>query len=373
MKSKLKIFAPLALIVLVLIVDKIALIPVIRDACRRESTPMENVARNLERLLQKQTLIASESADRRSRVLFLGSSRSEIFQSLHPTTIQKAAGLAPAERESMIRMEFETRGIVRAADVWLQHVMADVLLRSEVRPDYLVVEVSPEMFNENNPHGIQNRIGINVYGQDLLWDLFWSSTGKTKYETGLRLAFLSYNFSMRPEHALRNWMSGKSYLDSDYLARMLLSQQKSVEPLPEGYVDYPIDAIPPDEYKKRFVGYATHLLTNDILRDYRFSETQQGVFNLMVDRLRAANINAVFWSPPVHPELANARAQRIDADRQAEITKKVQASGFVFVDVTEQDLNCKYWTDASHLSDRCAPETLQFILERASARPLPEN
>ena len=54
MKTKLKIFAPLALFCLVLLVDKIALIPAIRDAGRRESTPMENIALNLGRLLEQE-------------------------------------------------------------------------------------------------------------------------------------------------------------------------------------------------------------------------------------------------------------------------------------------------------------------------------
>ena len=290
-----------------------------------------------------------------------------MFQALHPDEIRRAPGLDPAARDRLLTSRYETRGIVRAADAWLEYVMADTLLASGLAPEVLYVEVSPEMFNENNPHGVQNRIGVNVYNARLMWDLFWNSAGDARTAAGLRVMFLSYNYSLRPEAAVQNLMRGKTYLDNSSVSLMLLAGQASVMPLPPGYVDYPVDQIPPDEYQKRFVDYTTHLVTNDILRQYRFSETQARVFDYLVDRLQAAaadgQFKVVFWSPPVHPLLYAARERLLDQAGQARIVAKIKSAGFTYIDVRAADLDCKLWTDASHLSDRCAPAALQYLIE----------
>ncbi|MEQ9363651.1 MAG: DUF1574 family protein [Leptospirales bacterium] len=368
MQAKLKLFVPVALLLLVLVVDKIALIPDFRDAGRREATPMENVAINLKARLEQERLSSSAPSKKyRAPVLFLGSSRSEIFQTLHPDAIAVAPGLSPADRQAVAALRYETRGIVRAADLWLQYVIADAVLESDFQPAALLVEISPEMFNHNNPHGVQNRMGVNVFSARLLADLFHCGTRDVKFATGLRLAFLSYNYNLRPERALKNLLKQKDYLEYSAMARLLLWQQPSVKPLPADYVDFRIDRIPPNEYAKRFPGYTRHLVENDILRDYEFSETQARALSLFVSRLRAAGINAVFWSPPVHPELEAARDALLNIERQAAMIKKIEAAGFSYVDVTQAELNCGYWTDASHLSDRCAPAVMRFIQERSSA------
>ncbi len=375
MQDKRLLFVPVALLALVLIADKIALIPAVRDAGRREATPMENVAINLKTRLKQERLVASGPSKTYQRpVIFLGSSRSEIFQTLHPDSIAAAPGLSPADRTAVSALRYETRGIVRAADLWLQYVMADAVFETGFQPASLVIEISPEMFNHNNPHGVQNRMGVNVFPARLLADLFQCGTGDVRLATGLRLAFLSYNYNLRPERSLRNMLNGKDYLELGAMARMLLWQQPSVQPLSPQYVDYRIDRVPPKVYKKRFPGYTRHLVENDILRDYEFSETQARILKRFIERLQSKKINAVFWSPPVHPVLETARRLRIDShrpERQRDMIAMIEAAGFAYVDVRQAELPCRYWTDASHLSDRCAPAVVRFIQQRAPGFGLP--
>ncbi|MCR9142395.1 MAG: DUF1574 domain-containing protein [bacterium] len=371
MQTRLKLFVPLALLVLVFVVDKIALFPELRDAGRREATPMENIAINLKARLEQESLTAAGAAQSaktyQAPVVFLGSSRSEIFQTLHPTSIAAAPGLSASDRAAVTGMRYETRGIVRAADLWLQYVMADTVLETEFKPATLLIEISPEMFNHNNPHGVQNRMGVNVFNARLLSDLFYCGTRDVKFATGLRLAFLSYNYNLRPERALINLNKGKDYLEQGAMSRLLLWQQPSVKALPADYVDFFIDRIPPAEYEKRFIDYTNHLVENDILREYEFSETQLRVLELFLKRLSASGINAVFWSPPVHPELESARSALLDAERQSQAIEMIRAAGFDYVPVNQAELNCRYWTDASHLSDRCAPAVIRMIQERSPA------
>lgn len=394
MKTHTKLFLPIALLGLVLLIDKIALIPVVRDAGRRETTPMENLRVNFATVLERlkksqkagQAIEAGQAQPQTAPYIFLGSSRSEIFQALHPDVIRAAPGLRADRRAEFLQANFETRGIVRAADVWLQYLMAGVVVDSGIQPKLLLIELSPEMLNESNPHGIQNRIGINVYDPPELWDLLRSATGELRYDTALRLLFTAYNYSLRPEGALRNLAAGKTYRDNGALAMLMLSQQPSVKPLPADYVDYPINAIPPDQYQLRFVGYTNHLAKHDILKDYRFSPTQFGVLRLLLERLRGTDLPVLFWFPPVHPELAERRAALLagvasDANAGAEgltvgakseaAYAEIRAAGFPLIDARESELACRYWTDASHLSDRCAPEVLQYLLdayERAATR-----
>ncbi len=380
MKTHTKLLMPIALFGLVLLVDKIALIPAVRDAGRREATPMENLSVSftaaLEQLKRSHAVGQADSSNLPSApYIFLGSSRSEIFQALHPEVIRAAPGLRADRRAQFLQATFETRGILRAGDVWVELLMTGVVLDSGIRPKLVLIELSPEMLNDANPHGVQNRVGVTVYDPPEMLALLRTATGDLRYDTARRLLFITYNYNLRPERALRNLMNDKTYRDNGALAMLMLTNQPSVKPLAADYVDYPIDAIPPEQYAERFVAYTDLLAERDILHDYRFSPTQHGLLRLLLKRLRGAELPVLFWSPPVHPELERRRAQRLASDANADSSGRtpgeaaeaayaeIRAAGFPLIDVRESELNCRRWTDASHLSDRCAPEALQYLLD----------
>lgn len=367
MQRNFKFFAPLGLLCLILLVDKLVLWPALRNAGRRDTTPMENIAINLDRLLKLEIYQKQSHPDTyRAPVFFLGSSRSEMFQAMDPELIRKASGLNPDTRTALLARRYETRGIVRAADAWLQYVMLDVIIRSQLKPEFVLIEMSPEMFNANSPYTVLNHIKSNVYDKELLWDLFSNSYGDVRKEAALRLTFLSYNYGLRPERVFRNLANGSDYLASADGPVLLLSMQSSVKVLPPDYQDFRIDNIPPQDYKKRFVDYTNHLLKDNILKEYEFSPSEGQIFKLLVDRLKANRVKAIFWNPPVHPELARKRYKIITHLEIQTIIKKIKKSGYPYVKVDPENLNCKLWTDASHLSDRCAPQTMQYILHAAA-------
>lgn len=353
-------FYLILLFALVFALDKLALIPVLREAGRDDPTPNENI------IYHMRGLYRGAPRDRPVIALF-GSSRSDIFKFLAPEEIARGVELTGAEKEKLRGLHFETRSVIRASELFFAYALIENMLR-ERRPDLIVLEISPEMFNRNSPFNMNLYLRNHVYDRPILKAALGFTSGGLRMEVVNRLLFPTYAYRWRPERAIENLIRGRKASDARFLAMLLLERQKNVEPLPADYREYPLGEIPEDVFEKRFEKYTDFLKRENILRDYENDPDELRVLEAIFELARRHRVPLVAWTPYVHPILSRTWATTTYPEMAPELERVVAGSGYPYFRGFAYPMRCRRFVDSSHLSGRCAPYLMARILETAESK-----
>ncbi len=346
------IFYPLLLALLVFLVDKVALIPGLMDAGRAEMTPFENMVNTLTPLLQQ---------DRRPVIFTLGTSRSDIFHYLSPATI-RGSGLSQAEKQRLLRATVETRGVIRASEMFLSYAIIHRIVEENIRPDLIVLEVSPEVFNKNSPYHLVGQLHDQVFSWKILKDAFFYVKGRAALLTLEKILFVSYGYRFRPERALSNLAKGKR-IETQNIATAILLSRPTVEDIPANYLDFPEKNMPAEIYAQRFRGYADYLIAESILKNYSYDESEKMILLAALNMIRDNNLPVVVWMPPVHPVLQEEWKNRDIPEKNMELKALLKNLNVAYFSGPDDVPVCDRFSDASHLSRRCGPAVMNKILD----------
>ena len=355
---RLLLWLPLGLLVLIFALDKLALVPVLREAGRSDPTPNENIIHNMRALYRK------APTDKPVLAIF-GSSRSDIFKFLAPEEIERGLFLSPAEKRRMQALHFETRSVIRASELFLTYTLIENMLR-ERKPDLIVLEVSPEMFNKHSPFSMNLYIRNHVYDRPILRAALGFTSGDLRLEVIARLLFATYAYRWRPERAVMNLIAGERAADEGrFVAQLLLDQQKNVEPIPEDYREYPEGDIPIDVFEERFQEYTDFLERSNILMNYRNDPDELRTLSAILELCKERGVPVVVWIPYVHPVLSRRWATTEYPELHPRVVAAIEAAGVPFFRGFAAKMECRRFVDSSHLSGRCAPYLMSRILETA--------
>ncbi|MBE7437117.1 MAG: DUF1574 family protein [Spirochaetales bacterium] len=348
--SPMILLTPLFLFLIVFVVDKVAWFPVVVQKGRAEQTPFEHLLRNIDTLKQS-------GPESRPWVVFLGSSRSEIFQHLHPTSIESSS-LSKEAQALLTRFHLETRLPFKASSTLANFSFLERLLRPGPRPDLIVLEYSPEMLNLNGPFNAALFLQGNILDRPLLRQIFPLMDLKSKLDILIRLGFPAFHYHIRVERVLT---AGPDDFDS-VLTGMLFANRPPSTPLPDNYQDFAAGDIPSAIYQERFLDYSDYLKNEFILKNYIISPVELRALYESIALARKAKIPLVLWIPPIHQELARRLATTEYAGRGAAIENDLADRALL---IRMPDLPCQRYVDSSHLSARCAPEVAHLLLSQA--------
>lgn len=359
MNQKLILY-PFGLFLFVFILDKIILIPAIRDLGCPEPTPMENILKSLSH-------DGKTGGEKNAvpEVVFLGSSRSDLFKHLHPGVIGPDPWTAPPVKARLLRYHYNTHAVVRASELFVQYALLTSILESGRRPGLVVLEISPAMFNGNSPFGMKTYLSKQIYETSLLIEILPVLNGENRNEVLYRLLFTGYGYRFRPERALSNLLRRNEETDGSDFALLLLRARPHIAPLPAGFLDFEIGKIPPEPYLKRFIGYTKSQSEKGILRDYRFDPAELGVLKLLLKKANKAGVPLVVWRPVIHPLLKAKVDQTSYPFHKSEIVKTIADENIPYFNAEEYPLHCRRFKDSSHYSGRCAPYLMNLILDTA--------
>ena len=365
MSKRTFIIYPLLLVLLVFAIDKVALIPAVERAGRTDPTPMENT------MLSVRIAADYWKKEQKTPILLFGTSRTNVFHYISEENLATARMRSEKDRRALqgILPRLETRLIIKASELFITYNLLKRATEAGMKPEYAIVEISPEMFNYNSPFSYYNLLTGHVYTRSDLYDALSFSRGEIRSEILTRLLFPSYAIKFKTGRAFSNLLSGEDVMKKNAVVLYMLGTIPLVEPLGPDYQDFPDHTDPSPEYKKRFEDYTDYLMTRDIMRNYHYYDMEKGIITRIADYARDQGINILFWMPRVHPLLAAHWEESEFAAHKAEIVETVKGTGFPFFDGPNEEYYCNRWVDASHLSSKCAPSLLSDLLHRLGALP----
>lgn len=340
---------PLAALICIILVDKIAILPGLEKYGRKPSTPMENVRMAI-RESRREAIAAGKP-----EVLVLGTSRSEFLKYLHPDDIRRAPFIDASERQRLLAFRFETGTILPAAGMLVQFVFLREYLDVGVLPQLVLLEVSPATFNANSRNNIETFMTGHVYDARLLVEVFPHLRGAARWDVATRLVFSAYNNGFRPEAAVRNMLRSRDYLQEAQLPIRLIAQKTRAVRVPVDHGDVHQEDRSHPEYRARITDYSQYV-ANQYLRRFQFSESEFRLLQAVLERCVRAGIPVLAWRPRVHPMLAAKNRERgIDISFERVEAELRRRSVPYYSAQSDESFQCLRFTDASHPSPWCVP------------------
>jgi hypothetical protein len=364
MKRSRYVTYPFFIFALIFLLDKIALIPPIWEAGRGPQTPIDNLVESLRSHIEAYGQ-RKKSGESRPLVLFLGSSRSELFRHLTERSIRAAPSISERERKVLLSTYFEPRMAYKAADMFIQMLLIERLLEMRPRPDLTILEFSPEMLNANGPASIHRYIEESIFPLHQLYGFLPILQGEERREVLNRLLFASYAARFRPERLLGRLLDTDRSDGAQQFARAYLAGRPPVEEIPRSYIDYDSRAIPEEVYQERFLGYANYLKNDFVLKNYAIHPSELLSLYRILDLAAANELRIAIWIPPVHPVLTAYWNETEYPKRYPEIVAEIEKRGFPLIRGSSTGIGCSRFVDSSHLSARCATHLALDLLKGA--------
>jgi hypothetical protein len=355
------VYFPFLLLAVVFILDKVALIPSVAEAGKARSDEMEKYNQYVYTVI--------EQADpQRPTIGVLGTSRSAIVRYITPGEIGKAP-LSSSQKERLRQNQFLNLTVFGSDMFWQYSTMYYLLEKENFadRFDYFIIELSPLMINKARPLNItRDYLSLMNMEPGFILHTLPFSTGSLRKELILRLAFASYSRHFSPFRALETVLRRVSGREKDprqarmeqYYFRVLTLGNADV---PEDYVDYPErEGVPEKIYEERFRDFARKAIPY-----YETDPDQLQSFFAMLDMLKRHDIPVLVWMPMPHPEIID-RYRSVFEPQLPAIKKSISERGALFYDFRAEypDFPCKRFTDANHMSARCATLVVDRLLDR---------
>ena len=233
---------------------------------------------------------------------------------------------------------------------WLDH---------GVRPDLIMVEISPAALNQNNiwyESELQNGVPLDfmfrhiadMYPAHVAFVLRSRLIAVTRFRPGI------------PETAALNFENLRNEV-----AVFTDARPRGI-PLPGG--TRPGEESPFERGRNEFI---LMNMRRQMFSDYRMEPGFARYLERIANRASREKIPLLFWFPPTHPGGLAVIREALDSPEWKERVRKIQELGAVYVDLNEPGvLRCDYFQDPVHVDPRCIPEIAARKLSRLRASGL---
>ena len=335
---------PLAIVVLVLAVDKIALLDAFQDCCA-VSGKVSSFQASLDYDFSQMPMIQTAREAKKKLAMNFGSSRSFGYY-VSPTAEQTAASpyLTASEKELLAGWEIVSLAYPGASIV-TNYVRMNQWLDRGARPDLIMVEISHFSFNRSSmwfaaeiKHGMPLDFTVRR-----IFEIPWEHS---RMVIGSRIFALSRFRVGKPQVSASQW-------------EMLFQQwtNNNSRRLP---------GMPPEAGSQRgrepndqklLYAYTASEMKRTMFSAYRIDPDLKSYVFAMARRARRENIPIVFWRPAVHPTWQTVIDQTKSADDWSLLIRDIRAAGGIYIDLNSPDLlKCDYFRDPVHMDVRCFPE-----------------
>jgi hypothetical protein len=238
------------------------------------------------------------------------------------------------------------------------------------RPNAVLLEVSPFSFTPSSRfHQIAKMESVPL---DFLVKNYLSFPTTTRRDILLSKLAASYRYKLD----LLRWKNEKQS-DDPLVGRVtdgmmqsnqdIINIRKNLSKFKQNlaytkFDDYAIGKIPETEYFLKFL-LLNQIYTKEFFRDYSIDPDQVFLLEKIIEFCQEKNIALILWNPPVHPSLNDLRRDLgIHSIWEKYVRDIARDRSIPFMDFSEDyNLTCLYFTDSSHLSNRCFTE-LSFRL-----------
>ncbi|WCL50923.1 DUF1574 family protein [Leptospira sp. GIMC2001] len=349
---------PFGLLLFLFIIDKVSLIPSCYKTGRLDNTPIENISDAMRGIY----LDKKKNLDSKKEIIILGTSRSDILSFLDNKSIESNPFIDTESKNMLLNYDFETRSIVKASEFLYHLYLFQTIVESGFKPELVIIEVSPESLNTNNPFHADFQFRTNIFPYRFLLELLPVADNTWRKDLYLYTLFPSVYYKFMPEKSLQKFIKGKDYLSENNVIPAY-SFFPTTGTLPANHIDFEEFSFPETEYKKRILEYTEYLVSHNILKDFKISESEVAILDLLLAKIQKSKIPVVFWRPRVHSIYKQKQEESgaISADKI--IQDKIEAYGYPYINLQNVDTKCNYYTDSSHISARCSPEIMKLVIE----------
>lgn len=352
-------FYPILLVISIIVFDKLICIPDVRESGRRTYKAGQNVFLGLPYVWEEDKQIQNQN---KAIGMIVGTSRSDIFHQWETIPISKS--IYPKE------IYFETRTAVKASEFMTFYIMVKSMVESGFRPNVIFLEFSEEMLNEYNSFSYKTKWQELTFHEKELLDFYPIIVGKTKRDLIAKLLFLSYNYHISPIQTISNLITGKRVQNDDYFIQLTASLNKK-RPYSKDDIGFEDGKITNEVYSERIETY-TQTQIDILLRNFTLSDTEINFFAKTLEIAEAYNIPLVIWEPQIHPYFQSRRKEITGGNLFHTYTKKFvnpESKNIRMISLNEGNMNCKTYTDSSHVSPICVPEIAEKLMETAKTIP----
>lgn len=347
-KFRLWLYYPLLLILLLFLLDKLLL-------CRSEQGITEGAGIRLTETarirLDNEASFAAKKPGTRSVVVF-GSSRSERFNLLKQET-RLSEYLTTAQKEQILQTQFLVYAQVGAQMVAYYHAL-DHLWRKNYIPDAIVLEIGPELLEleHKNNHGKSEFIFSDEYDYEFYKFLAQYGKKSVAEEARARLLFAGYALKPRPELLLYDYRPKAQNEQPEY---------SLIEKYVRSYKDYLDSELVGALRTERVDQFITMYATN--YKIFAVDPLMEESLRRIVKLSREKNVPLLLYKPFVHTELKAVLDKTPYAPAIDKYARELVGGSVRFHYASQDDYQCKYWSDASHYSTRCTPEIMYHLLQ----------
>lgn len=364
MKNHFKYIKYYLLILVIFFIDKIILIPTIKLNFTNAAAvnPYQETLTNVEppqEVLHK---------TKRSVWVF-GSSRSMGFLRF-PVKSQTDVDpyTTPAEKQEINSTDFEPFTYA-AANPYLFVTRLHQLLDRGLKPDLIAVEVSPSYLNGNR----QINNVITMEGIPLLTALTHpeSYTYEMRKDILLSRLFATYRYKT-DFFALLTWRPRKEASQFQQLGGIDAFEQhqhkaheKEDRPFADDeWNDLPLEGPPSvarDQRLTQFTKFHEQLYFSGWQLDRKLIDALASIANSG----QKNNIPVLFFKPVLYTDMIALKTKYgYEKEVLPHLLKEIQPYNGIYIDLNSAGImKCKYFTDASHLSDRCFTEMAAKLIE----------
>ncbi|WP_411823932.1 DUF1574 family protein [Leptospira sp. 'Mane'] len=353
-------YYPLFIFLIVFLADKIVCIPSLLESGRRHYKAGQNVLLGINPVWNADKIKQSNGT---TTISMFGSSRSYLFHEWKDIPLKENYFSKP--------FAIETRSIVKASDFLLNYLLIRSMEKTDYKPNLVVLEFSEEILNEKSPFTFKSKSEELILNSEELISILPYLEGEGRRNVIFKILFPSYNYRFQPLLAVSNLIKGKK-IEEETLFVEMIALMNEKQPFDPKNVGFPLNSFPKGDYQGRIIDYTNQLIKNDILRNYKYSPNEEGVFHAIIDYLEKNNIPTVIWEPEVHPYYLEKRKQitggnhfqELKGKYISETSKNIRTLSFV-----QDPLQCDVFVDASHISPVCIPEMSDRIFSVAKTIP----
>lgn len=341
------LYYPLLLLVLLFIADKALL-------CRSRNGVVQGGGIRLTETarirLDKEASFAARKSGTRTVVVF-GSSRSERFNLLKQEN-SISEYLTAAQKEQISATQFLVYAQVGAQMVAYYHAL-DHLWRLNYIPDAIVLELGPELLEleHKNNHGKSEFIFADEY--DYEYYRFLEKYGKKSVadEARARLLFAGYAIKPRPELLFYDYRGKAQDEQPEYSV---------LEKYVRSYKDY-LDSELTGKLREERIGQFLTMYANNY-KVFAVDPLMDESLRRIVTMAKEKKVPLLLYKPFVHEELKAVLDKTPYAPAVERYAKELPGGTVSFHYASQDNYQCKYWSDASHYSTRCTPEIMHHLL-----------
>jgi len=330
--------------VLLLAIDKVALIPAFRQCCTTASS-VSVFRLSLDSDFTQDAAIERLRARKMRYFMNFGSSRSFGYY-FNPTAdqIKTTPYLSDNERAKLLQWD-AVNSAAPGASIVSEYVRMMQWLDHGARPDFISVELSRFSLNSSSlwlndeiKNGIPAAFAIRYAGQ---MPLPHSST-----VVGSRVFALSrYRVGEPTAVSASIWEGLFSQITSNLSAEKVFQQTTPGIPVgqesPVMLMSY--NHVASEMRRTMFSHY--HVDSN--LRRYPF---------LMLARAKKENIPIVFWNPAAHPVWLDKEKDCDVRDTYNLFLRELKREGGIYIDLSQDKMKCSEFSDPVHMHIHCFPE-----------------